>query len=59
MACEACRVRKSKCDGQQPRCSNCTKAGRNECVYVAPRKRGPNKKSIRKLEERLGVFSRL
>lgn len=32
LACEACRVRKSRCDGNKPQCSNCSQ--RNErCVY--------------------------
>ncbi|CAN8105293.1 unnamed protein product [Discula destructiva] len=34
-ACDACRLRKSACDGQQPSCSTCTKR-KAQCVY-APR----------------------
>ncbi|GAA5993624.1 hypothetical protein JCM10908_000647 [Rhodotorula pacifica] len=33
-ACEACRVRRTKCDGNQP-CSKCTEAGGIECAYRA------------------------
>ncbi|KAI1865349.1 uncharacterized protein JN550_008397 [Neoarthrinium moseri] len=31
-ACEYCRKRKSRCSGERPQCSACTKRGR-ECVY--------------------------
>ncbi|KAL8277069.1 hypothetical protein RQP46_010497 [Phenoliferia psychrophenolica] len=41
-ACEACRRKKSRCDGIAP-CSHCVKAGA-ECVFPAePVKRGPKK----------------
>ncbi|KAG0654111.1 hypothetical protein C6P46_001964 [Rhodotorula mucilaginosa] len=33
-ACEACRVRRTKCDGGNP-CSKCTEAGGIECMYRA------------------------
>lgn len=33
-ACEACRVRRTKCDGHSP-CSKCTEAGGLECTYRA------------------------
>ncbi|KAK6819309.1 hypothetical protein RU639_008038 [Aspergillus parasiticus] len=32
LACNACRVRKSRCDGQRPSCSSCTSLGL-ECLY--------------------------
>ncbi|RAQ51357.1 C6 transcription factor [Aspergillus flavus] len=32
LACNACRVRKSRCDGHQPSCSSCTSLGL-ECLY--------------------------
>lgn len=34
-ACEACRVRRTKCDGATPSCSKCVEAGGLECVYRA------------------------
>lgn len=33
VACQDCRKRKTKCDGQKPVCCNCAKRGRHECVY--------------------------
>ncbi|KAM0300145.1 hypothetical protein ACHAPM_006451 [Fusarium culmorum] len=33
-ACQSCRQRKARCDGQRPRCSACTTGGR-ECQYVS------------------------
>lgn len=33
-ACQACRQRKAKCNGQRPRCSGCITAGR-ECHYAS------------------------
>ncbi|KAJ5288112.1 hypothetical protein N7478_003798 [Penicillium angulare] len=32
-ACDACRARKAKCDGDQPRCAQCVAQGDDECVY--------------------------
>ena len=40
-ACDACRRRKVKCNGQQP-CSGCTSANIT-CAYVSPRKQGGNR----------------
>lgn len=40
-ACDACRRRKVKCNGQQP-CSGCMSA-RLPCAYVSPRKQGGNR----------------
>ncbi|KAI1763894.1 hypothetical protein GGR53DRAFT_520682 [Hypoxylon sp. FL1150] len=40
-ACSECRLRKVKCDGLLPRCSNCTKRQMNFCVYVDKAKAGP------------------
>ncbi|KAK5265338.1 hypothetical protein LTR96_009240 [Exophiala xenobiotica] len=39
LACQRCKIRKQKCDGKHPACSNCTRT-RSECRYVtsnAPR----------------------
>jgi hypothetical protein len=33
-ACQACRQRKAKCDGQRPKCSAC-KAGGRDCQYAS------------------------
>lgn len=35
VACDACRTRKSRCDGRQPSCSLCQDLG-FECVYTPP-----------------------
>ncbi|KAJ5714910.1 Transcription factor [Penicillium malachiteum] len=35
VACDACRARKSRCDGTRPRCSLCSDLG-FECVYTPP-----------------------
>lgn len=35
VACDACRTRKSRCDGKQPSCSLCQDLG-FECVYTPP-----------------------
>lgn len=32
-ACEECRARKTKCDGNKPTCAQCTSAGLEKCVY--------------------------
>ncbi|KAJ5982206.1 hypothetical protein N7451_012306 [Penicillium sp. IBT 35674x] len=32
-ACDECRSRKTKCDGDKPRCAQCASAGVDECVY--------------------------
>jgi len=43
-ACEVCRKRKIKCDGQTPSCSPCLKRGDN-CIFVERSKRGPKRKA--------------
>ena len=35
VACDACRTRKSRCDGSRPRCSLCSDLG-FECIYTPP-----------------------
>lgn len=35
VACDACRIRKSRCDGKRPSCSLCQDLG-FECVYTPP-----------------------
>lgn len=35
VACDACRTRKSRCDGTRPRCSLCRDLG-FECIYTPP-----------------------
>ncbi|KAL6242236.1 hypothetical protein RBB50_010784 [Rhinocladiella similis] len=49
-ACDSCRVRKNRCDGQHPTCGACAKAGL-ECVYERPtKKRGYAAGYVRALE---------
>lgn len=38
-ACNHCHLKKTRCHGEQPRCSNCVRRGR-ECVYPAAKKQG-------------------
>ncbi|TRM64020.1 hypothetical protein BD626DRAFT_568621 [Schizophyllum amplum] len=57
IACDFCRGRKLRCDGQKPACSNCQQRS-NVCTYrSSPRRRGPGKvskaeKARRKAEKR-------
>ncbi|KAJ2716752.1 hypothetical protein H4R19_000460 [Coemansia spiralis] len=43
MACRACRLRKIRCGGEQPRCSYCVKKG-YECELTPHKKRGRPRK---------------
>lgn len=57
-ACNFCRRRKIKCDGEMP-CSNCTHSENRNCEYPLtprkPRQRKPDlNKSVELLEKRLG-----
>ncbi|KAH6671558.1 hypothetical protein F5X68DRAFT_141421 [Plectosphaerella plurivora] len=48
-ACDSCKRRKAKCDGQSPKCSSCRALG-VECCYSLPRaKRGPKPRASRSL----------
>lgn len=61
VACDPCRKRKSKCDGQLPRCTLCLTSGR-ECRYEAdPGKTRTEslKRKNEELQERLDVMERL
>ncbi|KAJ5813643.1 uncharacterized protein N7503_000393 [Penicillium pulvis] len=52
-ACAMCRSRKSKCDRIQPRCSLCSRLGK-DCTYSAMRKKsGPKRNVLEELEIRL------
>ncbi|GAA6006711.1 hypothetical protein JCM10207_005028 [Rhodosporidiobolus poonsookiae] len=53
VACVSCRKRKIRCDGQQPACANCVKAGRHECSYVAVSAEENKAAKERKLEAKL------
>ncbi|OJI80927.1 hypothetical protein ASPTUDRAFT_192866 [Aspergillus tubingensis CBS 134.48] len=55
-ACDQCRRRKSKCDGDQPVCAICHSAGRT-CTYEnISRHRGLQSGYVRSLEVALGLF---
>lgn len=54
-ACSECRHRKVKCDGLQPRCSNCIKRNVTFCFYVDKAKVGPE---AMEMVELLKVLSR-
>ena len=54
-ACDQCRRRKSKCDGEQPTCAICRSAGR-ECTYqTGGGRRGLAPGYVRSLEIMLGL----
>ncbi|PWY87132.1 hypothetical protein BO94DRAFT_596340 [Aspergillus sclerotioniger CBS 115572] len=54
-ACDQCRHRKSRCDGEQPVCSICRSTGR-ACTYqIASRHRGLQSGYVRSLEVALGL----
>ncbi|KAJ3776329.1 hypothetical protein FB446DRAFT_312834 [Lentinula raphanica] len=59
-ACRRCRIRKSKCDGQYPSCSQCLRGSRKRsttsvaCIYEAPQgHKAPLEDTLQKLEARL------
>ncbi|KAL1920060.1 uncharacterized protein VTP21DRAFT_1206 [Calcarisporiella thermophila] len=59
LACEACRKKKTKCDGARPQCGNCVNANM-KCVYnPSKKKRGPNKDYVDQLEKRLVRMEKL
>ncbi|KAK9768497.1 hypothetical protein K7432_000836 [Basidiobolus ranarum] len=52
-ACDNCRRKKIRCDGEQPICSNCQSFG-TQCTYNdTKKKRGPPKGYIEAIESRL------
>ncbi|KAE8414813.1 hypothetical protein BDV36DRAFT_298649 [Aspergillus pseudocaelatus] len=54
-ACDQCRRRKSKCDGEQPECAICRQAGRR-CTYQDNgRRRGLQTGYVKALETVLGI----
>ena len=60
-ACDACRKKKIKCDGQQPKCGHCQNY-KTECIFThVEKKRQPPKgaKYIEGLENRLGRMENL
>ncbi|KAL9085282.1 MAG: hypothetical protein Q9159_004791 [Coniocarpon cinnabarinum] len=60
-ACDACRRKKIKCDGQQPKCGHCQNY-KTDCVFThVEKKRSPPKsaKYIEGLENRLGRMENL
>ncbi|KIW72122.1 hypothetical protein PV04_00342 [Phialophora macrospora] len=60
IACNACRNRKSRCDGAQPTCAMCKDTG-NECIYLRPLTRQITEESqpYRDLERRLQALEEL
>ncbi|KAE9405723.1 hypothetical protein BT96DRAFT_315909 [Gymnopus androsaceus JB14] len=58
-ACRNCRIRKSKCDGQRPSCSQCVRQKKNgailECIYepVPKSKKQTLEETIHRLETRI------
>ncbi|KAH8176134.1 fungal specific transcription factor domain-containing protein [Sarocladium implicatum] len=56
-ACDTCRRRKERCDGDQPSCQRCIAASRT-CYYNPTKKRGLRPGYVRTLEILLGLFLR-
>lgn len=57
-ACDQCRKRKSKCDGEQPSCATCRSLGKF-CTYGTPaKKRGLPTGYVRGVEALLGLFQK-
>lgn len=54
-ACDECRRRKDRCDGQEPSCGPCSIAGR-VCTYNPNKKRGLRSGYVRSLEMLLGLL---
>ncbi|KAF2635218.1 hypothetical protein P280DRAFT_197916 [Massarina eburnea CBS 473.64] len=52
LACSACRARKHRCSGEQPRCARCISSSIT-CEWPTQQKRGPPKQYIHSLENRL------
>ena len=53
-ACEGCRRRKLRCDGQRPRCTYCREHGIVCEVNVKRPTRGPQKGALKALQNRVG-----
>ncbi|KAF7172122.1 hypothetical protein CNMCM6106_006389 [Aspergillus hiratsukae] len=58
LACEECRSRKLRCDGQQPRCGVCVEAGISCNVNPQRSTRGPKKGLLRSLRVRAAELER-
>ncbi|WVF66275.1 hypothetical protein IAT40_001015 [Kwoniella sp. CBS 6097] len=49
IACNNCRAKKLKCNGERPKCYHCTRRGEDACTYEAIlRRRGPGKNNKEK-----------
>lgn len=53
-ACEECRRRKLRCDGQSSQCGVCRETG-VECIISTNRPRGPKKGYLKALKDRVGM----
>ncbi|KAL2812630.1 hypothetical protein BJX63DRAFT_241009 [Aspergillus granulosus] len=60
LACNVCRARRTKCDGQRPKCSFCTERGR-VCSYEEPQNIPPSplKGELSKLWEQLDFLTEM
>ncbi|KAF9102360.1 hypothetical protein BGX27_011024 [Mortierella sp. AM989] len=58
-ACDPCRKKKIKCDGNKPSCANCAKI-EVQCTYLpSMKKRGPRQGYIELLEKRLDKMEKM
>lgn len=55
-ACQECRRRKLRCDGQRPQCQACAQSGAQCIAIVTHAQRGPKKGHVKALETRLGTL---
>jgi len=57
VACNICRTRHEKCDGNKP-CGYCVRT-KNDCVYPAPKKRGPKPGYRKAYAEKIAELEKL
>lgn len=57
-ACDPCRQRKSKCDGQKPFCSCCLAQGLNNCTY-SDTKHAKHRKNLELAQRKIEGYEEL
>lgn len=57
LACEECRERKRRCDGQRPQCGACSEAGALCIVDTKRSTRGPKKGLLKALKIQASMFN--
>jgi hypothetical protein len=59
LACDDCRRRKVRCDGNRPSCTSCIRHGTTCHYQESAKKRGPKPGYIEKLERRLNLMEKM